>query len=101
MTTSATDTIFSQDVTGLDEAQPTPVVALRDGDHFDLRIGSVAKQLGADRVRMLAYNGSIPGPSLRVRQGDTITVTARNDGDTEGTVHWHGLRLDNRYDGVP
>ena len=58
-------------------------------------------QLGDDRVRMLAYNGSIPGPTLRVRQGSEITVHVRNDADIEATVHWHGLRLDNAYDGVP
>ena len=50
---------------------------------------------------MLAYNGSVPGPTLRVRQGSEITVVVHNDGDTEATVHWHGLRLDNQYDGVP
>ena len=50
---------------------------------------------------MLAYNGSIPGPTLRVRQGSEITVHVRNDADIEATVHWHGLRLDNAYDGVP
>ena len=50
---------------------------------------------------MLAYNGSIPGPTLRVAQGSEITVHVRNDADTEATVHWHGLRLDNKYDGVP
>ena len=68
---------------------------------FELRIAPVANQLGDDRVRMLAYNGSIPGPTLRVRQGSEITVHVRNDADTEATVHWHGLRLDNAYDGVP
>ena len=50
---------------------------------------------------MLAYNGSIPGPTLRVRQGSEIVVHVVNDGDVEATVHWHGLRLENRYDGVP
>ena len=72
-----------------------------DDDSLDLRIAPVVKTLGDDRVRMLAYNGSIPGPTLRVRQGSEITVHVRNDGDTEATVHWHGLRLDNAYDGVP
>ena len=66
-----------------------------------MRIAPVVKQLGDDRVRMLAYNGSIPGPTLRVTQGSEINVRVRNDADTETTVHWHGLRLDNRYDGVP
>ena len=74
---------------------------LAHGDRFDLRIGPVAKRLGDATVRMLAYNGSIPGPTLRVRQGSEVMVHVVNDGDLEGTVHWHGLRLENRYDGTP
>ena len=50
---------------------------------------------------MLGYNGSIPGPTLHVDQGSEITVQVANDGDVEATVHWHGLRLQNLYDGVP
>ena len=73
----------------------------RDGDTYDLRIAPVANQVGDTRVRMLGYNGSIPGPTLRVAQGSEISVRVRNDGDHETTVHWHGLRLDNAYDGVP
>ena len=49
---------------------------------------------------MLAYNGSIPGPTLKVPQGSTITVHVTNHGDLDATVHWHGLRLENRYDGT-
>ena len=49
---------------------------------------------------MLAYNGSIPGPTLKIPQGATITVHVTNQGDLEATVHWHGLRLENRYDGT-
>jgi FtsP/CotA-like multicopper oxidase with cupredoxin domain len=76
------------------------LVELGDGDEFDLRIGPVAKQLRDARVRMLAYNGSIPGPILKVRQGSEIVVNVENQGDLEATVHWHGLRLENRYDGT-
>jgi FtsP/CotA-like multicopper oxidase with cupredoxin domain len=50
---------------------------------------------------MLGYNGSIPGPTLQVQQGSEIVVHVTNDGDLDTTVHWHGLRLENRYDGVP
>jgi FtsP/CotA-like multicopper oxidase with cupredoxin domain len=92
---------FSTDTTGLDDCSAAEMVDLKDGDTYLLRIAPVAKTLGADRVRMLAYNGSIPGPTLRVKQGSEIAVTARNDGDVDATVHWHGLRLDNAYDGVP
>jgi FtsP/CotA-like multicopper oxidase with cupredoxin domain len=76
-------------------------IDLRDGDAFDLRIHPVRKQIGDAEVRMLGYNGSIPGPTLHVEQGSEVTVNVTNEGDVETTVHWHGLRLENRYDGVP
>ena len=49
---------------------------------------------------MLAYNGSIPGPTLKVPEGAEIVVNVENQGDMEATVHWHGLRLDNASDGT-
>jgi FtsP/CotA-like multicopper oxidase with cupredoxin domain len=92
---------FPTDATGLPEAGPPALMALADGGVLDLRVGPVAKQLGDTTVRMLAYNGSIPGPTLRVQQGTEIVVNVTNQGDLDTTVHWHGLRLENRYDGVP
>jgi FtsP/CotA-like multicopper oxidase with cupredoxin domain len=50
---------------------------------------------------MLGYNGSTPGPTLKVRKNSEITVHVTNNGDLDTTVHWHGLRLENKYDGVP
>ena len=91
---------FSTDITGLRAGVPTETVDLSDGAVFDLRVTPVIKQIGDATVRMLAYNGSIPGPTLRVRQGTQVVVNAVNDGDLETTVHWHGLRLDNRFDGT-
>jgi FtsP/CotA-like multicopper oxidase with cupredoxin domain len=85
---------------GLLEAAGSEVVELADGDEVDLRIAPVAKRIGDATVRMLAYNGSIPGPTLRVREGSELAVNVVNEGDLEATVHWHGLRLDNRYDGT-
>jgi FtsP/CotA-like multicopper oxidase with cupredoxin domain len=61
----------------------------------------VAKPLGDTTVRMLGYNGSTPGPTLKVAQDTEIVVHVENHGDLDTTVHWHGLRLENRYDGVP
>src|SRR5262245_21604867 len=86
---------------GLDACAAPQIVELAHGDTFDVRIAPVAHRLGDHTVRMLAYNGSIPGPTLRVRQGSEVVVRVRNEGDHETTVHWHGLRLDNAYDGVP
>ncbi|MDZ7840786.1 MAG: multicopper oxidase family protein [Gammaproteobacteria bacterium] len=48
-----------------------------------------------------AYNGAVPGPELRVRQGDRLRVAVENALDMETTVHWHGLRVPNAMDGVP
>ena len=93
--------LFPQDVAGLPEAIPAPVVHLSDGAVLSLRIAPVRKTIAGGPVRMLSYNGSIPGPLLRVRQGTSVTVEVTNDADLEQTVHWHGLRLDNRFDGVP
>jgi FtsP/CotA-like multicopper oxidase with cupredoxin domain len=91
---------FPTDPAGLPEAARPKIVHLADGDEYDLDIAPVAKRLGDATVRMLAYNGSIPGPTLRVEQGATVTINVVNRGDLEATVHWHGLRLDNRYDGT-
>ncbi len=95
------DDLFTTETTGLSEAARPQVIRLHDGDRFDLRIEPVRKRLDDAELRMLGYNGSIPGPTLHVDQGSEITVQVTNDGDVEATIHWHGLRLENRYDGVP
>ncbi len=91
---------FPTDTRDLPRAVSSEVVEPGNGASFDLRIGPVQKRIGDATVRMLAYNGSIPGPTLRVREGSELVVNVVNEGDLEGTVHWHGLRLDNRYDGT-
>jgi FtsP/CotA-like multicopper oxidase with cupredoxin domain len=91
---------FPTEVAGLPEAHPPELVELSDGERFDLRIAPVAKRIGDSTVRMLAYNGSIPGPTLKVQEGAEVVVHVENQGDMEATVHWHGLRLENRYDGT-
>ena len=50
---------------------------------------------------MYGYNGQYPGPLIRAPRGATIVVNFSNDIEMPTTVHWHGLRLDNRFDGVP
>jgi FtsP/CotA-like multicopper oxidase with cupredoxin domain len=48
-----------------------------------------------------SYNGTVPGPELRFRQGERLRVEVQNSLPVETTVHWHGLRLPNAMDGVP
>ena len=91
---------FPRETDGLPQVRKTELVELADGDEFELEILPVKKRIGDATVRMLAYNGSVPGPTLKIPQGATATVHVTNHGDLEATVHWHGLRLDNRYDGT-
>jgi FtsP/CotA-like multicopper oxidase with cupredoxin domain len=91
---------FPTETRGLPFAGAPRAYDVEDGSRFELRIAPVVREIGGAAVRLLSYNGSIPGPTLRVRQGTTVVVDVVNDGDLEGTVHWHGLRLDNRYDGT-
>src|SRR5204862_1298131 len=94
-----TDT-FPRETFGLPHSRQSEIVELSDGDAFDLRIAPVVKRIGDASVRMLAYNGSIPGPTLKVLQGSEVIVNVANEGDLEATVHWHGVRVENRYDGT-
>lgn len=49
---------------------------------------------------MKAFNGSLPGPVIRVRAGSRVRILYRNDSGAAGTIHWHGLILPNDMDGV-
>jgi FtsP/CotA-like multicopper oxidase with cupredoxin domain len=48
-----------------------------------------------------AYDGTVPGPELRVRQGEPVRITVVNKLGEDTTVHWHGLRIQNTMDGAP
>ncbi len=52
-------------------------------------------------TQAITYNGSVPGPTIRVTEGDTLRVTFVNELDQDTTVHWHGLHVPNSMDGVP
>src|SRR6266576_1437184 len=82
----ATSEHFSTDTTGLVEAVGSEVIDLDDGDEVELRIAPVTKRIGDSNMRMLAYNGSIPGPTLRVREGSELVVNVANEADLEATV---------------
>ena len=92
---------FSTNIKGLASAENTQVIELKDGDTFDLTAGFVKKKIGNTEVRMLAYNGSIPGPTLKVPQGATVTVNFKNDTDVANTIHSHGVRMANAFDASP
>ena len=83
------------------QAAQMRVVNLSSGDVFDLEAGVVYNGINGKLVQMFAYNKQIPGPLLRVKQNSTVTVSFKNVLDMPTTVHWHGVRVQNKYDGVP
>lgn len=71
------------------------------GTDFDLYIGELPVNItGAARTAM-AINGSLPGPVLRWREGDTVTLRVRNRLKQDTSIHWHGIILPANMDGVP
>jgi FtsP/CotA-like multicopper oxidase with cupredoxin domain len=92
--------LFPRDVTGLDPARPMETLELRDGDTLRLTAAPVKKVLNGREARMLAYNGSIPGPLVKVPQGASITLVLANHAGLPTSLHSHGVRLDAASDGV-
>jgi FtsP/CotA-like multicopper oxidase with cupredoxin domain len=69
-------------------------------DHT-LRIEPATLEIGSGvTVRTIAYNGQVPGPLLRLREGVPVTIDVTNAGTTDDIVHWHGLAIDSLNDGA-
>ena len=71
------------------------------GTSFDLTIGETPVNLTGAPRRALTVNGSLPAPTLRLREGDTVTLRVRNTLDEMTSIHWHGILLPANQDGVP
>jgi CopA family copper-resistance protein len=75
--------------------------AVLSGTEFDLRIGETEVNLTGSARTALTINDSLPGPLLRWREGDTITLNVSNSLDEDTSIHWHGILLPANMDGVP
>jgi suppressor of ftsI len=82
-------------------ARPRELVRLGDGDQLALVAEPVRRVLFGRTVTMLGFNGQYPGPLIEVDEGSTVIIQFTNRTDFPTAVHWHGLRLDNRFDGAP
>ncbi len=51
-------------------------------------------------TRAVTFNGTVPGPTIRVTEGDTVEIIVRNELDESTSIHWHGLHVPNDQDGV-
>jgi suppressor of ftsI len=88
------------DPMALPAAKPGTLTPLADGDTLDLTAMLLRRTIHGHAFAMYGFNGQVPGPLIRVPQGATITVRFHNRIDLPSSVHWHGVRLDNRSDGA-
>ena len=83
---------------------PPILTAARASDRFlELTAGPSRKKLyrnDAAESELWTYNGSSPGPEIRVRVGETVKVRLFNNLEEPTSIHWHGIRIDNAMDGV-
>lgn len=81
-----------------------PGIALPRGRVEKLRLAAGRQALagaGYPATDVWAYNGTVPGPELRFKQGERLRIEVENALGVGTTVHWHGIRLPNAMDGVP
>ncbi|WP_028621866.1 copper resistance system multicopper oxidase [Pseudomonas sp. Ant30-3] len=71
------------------------------GTDFDLFIGETPVNITGNPRTAMTINGGLPGPLLRWREGDTVTLRVRNKLNADTSIHWHGILLPANMDGVP
>ena len=71
------------------------------GNHFDLTIEPHHVDFTGRRAKAIKINGTLPGPTLKWREGDTVTIAVTNHLPAETSIHWHGMRIPAAMDGVP
>lgn len=71
------------------------------GTDFDLFIGETPVNITGNPRTAMTINGGIPGPLLRWREGDTVTLRVKNKLNADTSIHWHGILLPANMDGVP
>ena len=75
--------------------------AILTGTHFDLTVERLTTNITGQPAPVIAINGSHPGPTLRWRQGDDVTIAVTNKLKQSSSIHWHGIRCASEMDGVP
>ncbi|HLQ59294.1 MAG TPA: multicopper oxidase family protein [Gemmatimonadales bacterium] len=84
----------------LPTADSNEVLRLQDGDIIDLDAELVRRTINGQTYTMYGYNGQYPGPLIEVSRGSEIMVRFRNRLSDSTSIHWHGIRLENAFDGV-
>jgi len=81
-------------------AESHEVLRLKDGDLIDLDAELVRRTINGQTYTMYSYNGQYPGPLIEVARGSEIMVRFTNHLADSTSIHWHGIRLENAFDGV-
>ncbi|HEX9347157.1 MAG TPA: multicopper oxidase family protein [Gemmatimonadales bacterium] len=81
-------------------AESNEVLRLKDGDFIDLDAELVRRTINGQTYTMYSYNGQYPGPLIEVARGSEIMVRFTNHLADSTSIHWHGIRLENAFDGV-
>lgn len=68
---------------------------------YDLSVDYVTIDTGSKKTSGIGYNGSSPGPTLRLKEGEEAVINVTNNLDESTSIHWHGLILPYQMDGVP
>ncbi|HEX6643614.1 MAG TPA: multicopper oxidase family protein [Gemmatimonadales bacterium] len=84
----------------LPPVRPRTLTRLASGDTLHLEAGLVRRSIAGRTFAAYAFNGQSPGPLLEVERGARVTIVLVNRLDQPTTVHWHGIRLDHRFDGA-
>jgi CopA family copper-resistance protein len=71
------------------------------GNHFDLTVEETPVNFTGRHAVATAVNGLVPGPLLRWREGDPVTIAVTNRLHMPTSIHWHGIRTPSDMDGVP
>lgn len=87
-------------VAGMPVVKPRGILKLKDGDRIRLEAGIVQREFKGRRTLMYAFNGEHPGPLIDIARGATVAIQFVNRTALPAAIHWHGIRLDNRFDGV-
>src|SRR5437899_930569 len=93
--------IFAQAATPIRQSEPAILPNQSAGADYTLRIETSPVEIAPKRIiSITTYNGQFPGPLLRFKEGQQVTVDAFNDTDTPEQLHWHGQKIPTDVDGA-
>ena len=78
-----------------------PTLPTLTGPNIDLRIGHSSLNVDGRTGHAITINGTVPGPLLRLKEGQNVRLSVTNDLEEDTSIHWHGLLLPFQMDGVP